>query len=119
MTRFLDAALRLGFGVLIACAGLSAAGATAASDAPRAPEVLDASAGIVRSSPSAPAALALVRAGFVRFEARRSAPLPSALASRSFAPLTLAFSSVPAAPAAVRRPGSAPGSLSRGPPASA
>jgi hypothetical protein len=114
MTRFLDAALRFGFGVLLACAGLSAAGASA--DAPRAPEVLDVSAGIVRSDPSAPAALALVRAGLVRFEARPSVP-PAALPAPAFALPALAFSSVPAAPAAVRRPGSAPGSLSRGPPA--
>lgn len=115
MTRFLDAALRFGFGVLLACAGLSAA--SAAADAPRAPEILDASAGIVRSNPSAPAALALVRAGLVRFEARRSVPPPAALPSSGFAPLSLSFSAVPAAPAAVRLSGAATGALSRGPPA--
>src|SRR6185312_3665866 len=111
MTRFLDAALRFGFGVLLACAGLSAAGATA--DAPRAPEVLDASAGIVRFNPSAPAALALVRAGLVRFEARRSVPPPAAVPGSGFASPSLAFFIIPAAPAAVRLSGAAPGALSR------
>jgi hypothetical protein len=117
MTRFLDAALRFGFGVLLACAGLSAAGA--AADAPRAPEVLDASIGIVRSNPSAPAALALVRAGLVRFEARRSAPPPAAVPSARLGAAALFASAVPAAPAALRLSGAAPGVLSRGPPASA
>jgi hypothetical protein len=117
MTRFLDAALRFGFGVLLACAGLSAASA-AQADAPRVPEVLDASAGIVRSNPSAPAALALVRAGLVRFEARRSVP-PAACPFAGLASLSLSSSALPAAPAAVRRPGLPPGRFSRGPPASA
>ena len=112
MTRFLDAALRFGFGVLLACAGLSA---VSPAEAARAPEMLDAS-GIVRSNPSAPAALALVRAGFVRFDARRPVPSPAAVPA-GFAPLALSASAVSAAPAAVRLPGAAPTVLSRGPPA--
>lgn len=118
MTRFLDAALRFGFGVLLACAGLSAPAASSApADAPRAPEVRGEAAAAVFSSPSATAIQALARAGFIRLDGRRAAPQAAVPAVR-LAPASLSSVLVAAAPAAARRPGAAPGVLSRGPPAS-
>lgn len=115
MTGFLDAALRLGFGVLLACAGLSGAASAAPADAPQPLQVRGASE--AAATLSAPAAHAFVRAGFVRFDARRQVPL-ACVPSAAAAPAAVSVP-VPEAAPAFRSAASRRARTSRGPPASA